>query len=968
MSVFDNILASATGGSLGTLVVRLTADSTNLVRGMAQAETAVKSTGARMLAQTKMLAVGVAGAGAALGALAVNEAIKFESSFAGVRKTVDATDEEFKILEKALRDLSKQSPASIHEINMVAEAAGQLGIEKKNIVDFTKTMLQMGTSTNLSANDAATQLARLANITGMSQKEFSNLGSSIVKLGNNLATTEAEIVSMSLRIAGAGRQIGLAQSDILALAGALSSVGLEAEAGGTAMSRLMIEMEKSVKSGSDSLELFAKTAGTNVKGFVKLFEEDASGALLAFLKGLRSISDEGGDVFTLLDNLGLGGTRLVDAMTRASGATEIFSNALQMSSDAWRDNNALSEEAEKRYETLASQLQITRNLITDIFITVGQKFLPVLKDVNSELQGFLKNDEAIEKLANNISTLIEAVVGFVKGVGWVLGGVMDFFRLYGIAILELAELIVSSIKWINEQISGLLDSTWEKFKRNSKSILEFGDKALLTGAKRLLGSDSAAEKFVGALHKAAGATKEELEGLGAAATKAANAVARATGTEGLLDFATESNVNRLASFEEKIQQLKIAQQELWNQIDGISDDVGKDIEQTETGIEEVGQAAKDAKAQVEDLDEAIKKMAKPQAALPPGVGPGILSAISAATMQKPLGDSIKATQMMDAVGSPKMGPQGWKRQMFGVDPMTSQAFRLEESLKENEEILKQLEEMGNSQVELTEKVEQRRLELMKEYAEERKRLILAEAQLAFEATSDMFNSMGEIAKTFAGEQSDIYKAMFAASKAFAVAESIVKIQQGIANAASLPFPANLAAMASVVAATASIVSTIQSVRLEFAGARERGGPVDRNRAYLVGEKGPELFIPDFQGMIVSNNETTKMLSVDPFAEEPATRDSAPHPTTRSGGASFSFGVAIASDAARDPEPIKIEINNYSDVRPQVRERQDGDTRVVEILLRKFKDEIGAEIRDGRGSITSALKDTFGLSRTGKTGR
>ncbi|EPA0546270.1 hypothetical protein ACQZN4_001992 [Vibrio alginolyticus] len=80
--------------------------------------------------------------------------------------------------------------------------------------------------------------------------------------------------------------------------------------------------------------------------------------------------------------------------------------------------------------------------------------------------------------------------------------------------------------------------------------------------------------------------------------------------------------------------------------------------------------------------------------------------------------------------------------------------------------------------------------------------------------SELFGSMADVAGAFAGEQSGIFKGMFAVSKAFAIAESIIKIQQGLANAASLPFPANIPAMASVAANTASIVSTIQSTQMK----------------------------------------------------------------------------------------------------------------------------------------------------------
>ncbi|HBR3802243.1 phage tail length tape measure family protein [Klebsiella pneumoniae] len=80
------------------------------------------------------------------------------------------------------------------------------------------------------------------------------------------------------------------------------------------------------------------------------------------------------------------------------------------------------------------------------------------------------------------------------------------------------------------------------------------------------------------------------------------------------------------------------------------------------------------------------------------------------------------------------------------------------------------------------------------------------------ATQSLFDSTAEIMRAGFGEQSAIYKVAFAASKAFAIADSMVKIQQAIASGAvSAPYPANIIAMASIAAQTASIVSNIQAV-------------------------------------------------------------------------------------------------------------------------------------------------------------
>jgi tape measure domain-containing protein len=123
--------------------------------------------------------------------------------------------------------------------------------------------------------------------------------------------------------------------------------------------------------------------------------------------------------------------------------------------------------------------------------------------------------------------------------------------------------------------------------------------------------------------------------------------------------------------------------------------------------------------------------------------------------------------------------------------------------------------------------------------QEEKRFALQSQTL--NAYGSLFGSLADISKSFAGEQSGIYKAMFVASKAFAIADAILKIQQGIANAAALPYPANIGAMASVAAATGSIISTMQGVN--YGGGRQFGGPVSAGSMYRVNETGaPEMFV------------------------------------------------------------------------------------------------------------------------------
>jgi len=362
---------------------------------------------------------------AALGGLSFKAAVDFESAFAGVRKTVDATEKEFKALSTGIRNMARELPASTEEIARVAEAAGQLGIKKENILSFSQTMIDLGNTTNLSSDQAATALARLSNITQLPQEQIKNLGSTIVALGNNLATTEAEITEMALRISGAAAQIGIANADILAISGALSSVGINAEAGGTAISRVMVEIAKSVDIGGEKLENFATVAGVSVDTFKQSFQTDASNAIITFIEGLGRISDEGGSVFATLQQLGLENIRVRDALLRSSGAGDLLRESLNLGRKAWQENTALTIEAGKRYETTRSQLILFWNQLKDVGITLGESLIPALMGALEAAKPFINlialGAEKFQNLSPRVQTIIIGVTAFAAALGPVIG-------------------------------------------------------------------------------------------------------------------------------------------------------------------------------------------------------------------------------------------------------------------------------------------------------------------------------------------------------------------------------------------------------------------------------------------------------------------------------------------------------------------------------------------------------------------
>lgn len=364
-------------------------------------------------------------------ALSTRAAIDWESAWAGVQKTVDGTPEQMNELEASLRGLATTLPATHDEIAGVAEAAGQLGIARGDIVEFTEVAIALGVSTNLSAEDAATGLARLSNIMGTSSSDVDRMGSSLVALGNAGASTEGEILDMALRIGAAGRQAGFTEGEVLGLANAMSSLGIESEAGGTAISSVIKDINSSVLDGGDQLEAYAEVAGMTAEQFATAWRTDASGALVSFVEGLGRVQESGGNVNTTLSDLGFNGIRVSDTLLRLAGDSEGLAASLTLGNDAWAANTALMNEANQRYETSASKIQIAQNSIEDAGITIGSILLPALAAgvglVADFAQGFAELPDWMQDAVTIIGVLA-AGIGLLGGAAIIAWPKIAAFR------------------------------------------------------------------------------------------------------------------------------------------------------------------------------------------------------------------------------------------------------------------------------------------------------------------------------------------------------------------------------------------------------------------------------------------------------------------------------------------------------------------------------------------------------------
>lgn len=456
----------------------------------------------------------------------------YEDAFTGVTKTVDETaSTSYEDISKAIKEMAGATGVSKQEIAGVAEAAGQLGISADDLVDFTKVMVDMGVSTNLSSENAASSIAKLFNVLKEDMSNVDRAGSAIVDLGNNFATTENDIVSMATRLAATGAVVGLSTDQILAISTALSSVGIEAEAGGSAISKLLKKMDVAVATYGDStkvikktgyslrdLELmasndtkaftgvadsmsmtkteltqamknvkslnqYAKVAGMTAEDFSKAYGENAVNALGQFINGLSAADAQGESSTAILQEMGLTEVRLSNAVLALASSDDILTKATETASDAWENNNALQEEAQKRYDTTSQKIKGAQEEYDNLKIEIGEKLLPILSElldiVKDIIDWFSNLDEGTLDTIAKFALLVAAIGPVISAISGAITIITSLSAVLSSLSLSSAAspvvLAIAAFGALALEIKTLLDlyHEWEiteEAKRNAERI------------------------------------------------------------------------------------------------------------------------------------------------------------------------------------------------------------------------------------------------------------------------------------------------------------------------------------------------------------------------------------------------------------------------------------------------------------------------------------------------------------------
>ena len=335
----------------------------------------------------------------------------FETGMAGVKRTTGVAGPELEELGDYFKKLSTEIPITTQELTSIATTAGQLGISgKEKVQQFTEVMAKLATTTDLTADTAATMLAQFANITHVD--DYERLGALVAALGDSTATTATKVVEMSQGLAAAASVAGMSERDIMAISAAVGSLGIESAAGSTAMSTLISTLYKATETG-DKLSDFASVAGMSASEFRHAWQDDAVGALNAFISGLNDTERNGASAIVLLEELGITNVRQTKAILGLAEAGDLLTGTIDMANKAWEENTALDEKAAVMFDTMKAKMTTLENSTDNLEIAVGEALAPAI----------LKLADSGQSVIEGVTKFVEANPNLVEALGVVAGSV-----------------------------------------------------------------------------------------------------------------------------------------------------------------------------------------------------------------------------------------------------------------------------------------------------------------------------------------------------------------------------------------------------------------------------------------------------------------------------------------------------------------------------------------------------------------
>lgn len=953
--------------SLGTLVVNLTANASKYLRDLQTAENATKRAEQTITKSMKRASKATVLALGAIGVAATFQFSKFDDAMTKSTAIMSGMNAELRAeMEKTARELSMRSVTSAEQLAESYFFLASAGLDAKQSMGALPIVQKFGTAGAFDMARATDLLTDAQSSLGLSVKDTTENMANMTRVGdvlikaNTLANATAEQFATSLTTKS-GSALKLLNKDVeegVAVLAAWADQGVKGELAGERLSIVLRDLQTA---------FLRNTEAWNQMG---LRVADAQGNLLPMVEIIRQLEDALDPMSDLQKKATLTMLGFQDRSQSALVSLLGLSDKIQEYEDQLRSAGGTMDRVnDEQMKSFASQMQILMNVLNNIVIQIGQQLAPTVLQFATALKQALYDGEELKSWVTTTAAIfsgaflpvlaaattalllmgvLKAAAGFVAlskaiwvtvtatkaltaaqmanpliAVGAIIAGTVVAFTDLSASVSKQSGLIADQ----TEQVESLGDA-WARADRIAKGTTMFGDfdKEVAFLQKRIKDASKDRDALLNLLESN---TLPDASTLPAYAQRGQQTVQGAMRNmqiaqavvdqlkkdlEDVQALANEASAMDMANriIEGNQTTLERARAELaklqaaFDPTAANADVLAKAIEILNTQIEELEEKARRSAESFIDFDAEATKLRD-------SLDSEFKTAIKDIDLYNRLLQQGKITTAEfrqaseNAMGGPTSFTNMLPGQLPGFDNPFSQIsheeMMLQQSYERQLELIRNNEQLlGETKQQIMESMEAEYNAKMRGFQDQRRDIIM-------QGGADIMDGLLGLTKEFAGEQSGLYKAMFAASKAFAIAEAVIKIQQGIASAAALPFPANLAAIGTVISATSGIVSTISGTQMRsfegggFTGSGDRVGGMD-------GKGG-------FAAMLHPNEVVTDMTKMKRAGSAPT-----------------------------------VNIYNLPGQGADTQTSADGQT--IEITIKRTKQEIASEIQRGAGSINKAL--------------
>lgn len=412
------------------------------------------------------LAVGATAIGASiLGALAipVNQAIKFESTMADIRKVVDGLDnaDAFRKMSQNVIDLSTKLPITADGIGQIVAAAGQAGIARNELVGFAEDAAKMGIAFDQTAEESGQMMATWRTAFKMTQKDVVGLADKVNYLGNTGPASAAKISEIVTSVGSLAAVNHVSTGNLAALGATIAGMGVQSEVASTGIQNFMLSLSNA---NTGNAKKVLKKIGMTPKSLASGMVKDSKATMLKVLEGIKNLPEESKSKALEW----LFGRESIKAIAPLLNNLDLLRKNFSKVADAQQYAGSMQKEYDSRADTTENKLTLMQNGITAVSIALGDALTPQLKEAVVALMPYLKQTE---KFVRDNPELVRSVAKFaisLIAVGAAVGTVSQAFKVLNMVMnlspakLAIAALAAGAMLIINnwDQIGPVVRQVW----------------------------------------------------------------------------------------------------------------------------------------------------------------------------------------------------------------------------------------------------------------------------------------------------------------------------------------------------------------------------------------------------------------------------------------------------------------------------------------------------------------------------